>query len=545
MATLSQTSSGLDVSGGTSGTLSLTSVASGSLMIVVVCDADANAVTFAVTDDIGNDWRRAVGKSGTGNGRSEIWYCLNAIAGSPTITVTASSSTIFIARAQEWTASGGTWTLDTTNGVSSIQELSVTNHVTSGSVALIDSSGAAVVICCAGRDGTTTLGTRTAGTGYTSFNVVGPTDFDRAHWQYQDFSSAIANEQGAYTTSVSRSTVGCIAAFEYSGTGSGTGCWWPCCSSSSPGICTVRKLNSSGVEQWNFLGHLTRTGSQAGSQSLAVDSTNSRILISSGYGVATGQSALESVPFAGGSPSWVHVSDEAVNPVEPLTALISASRIYFGGKGFNLSGVSQFTGLPFTIRAATDVPATDVAWAAKGNGYAEVFNASTGAIINSETFPDGLQGDVGDGYKNDCDSSGNFLSFDSASQTIWAIDVAVYDHAYEYALTTSILRAHCVRLDSSDNIYVSGDDISTNRYLYKTNSAGSLQWSKSYSSISSGLMSTAVDSSGNVYVTVGTTLYKYNSSGTLQWSYDHGAALYDVRVDASDNVYIAGDQATA
>ena len=65
MATLSQTSSGLDVSGGTSGTLSLTSVASGSLMIVVVCDADANAVTFAVTDDIGNDWRRAVGKSGT------------------------------------------------------------------------------------------------------------------------------------------------------------------------------------------------------------------------------------------------------------------------------------------------------------------------------------------------------------------------------------------------------------------------------------------------------------------------------------------------
>ena len=58
-------------------------------------------------------------------------------------------------------------------------------------------------------------------------------------------------------------------------------------------------------------------------------------------------------------------------------------------------------------------------------------------------------------------------------------------------------------------------------------------------------MSTAVDSSGNVYVTVGTTLYKYNSSGTLQWSYDHGAALYDVRVDASDNVYIAGDQATA
>lgn len=538
MATLEQTSSGLDVNGGTSGTLSLTSVTSGNLMIVVVADADANTVTFQVTDDLGNDWRRAVGQSGSSDGRSEIWYCLNALPGSPTITVTADFSTIFIARAQEW--SGGTWTLDVSSSIN--ETLATSSHVCSANSAEIDTSAAAVVICAAGRDGTSVLGTRTAGSGYTAFNgPTGTTNYDRAHWQYQDFGAATNNEQGAYTADVSRTTVGCIAAFVYSG-GGGGGCWWPCCTGSGgPGICTIRKLDSSGALQWTFLGHLSRSGSGNGSGVISIDSVNSAIVVPSGHGSGTDTACIESIPFAGGAPNWVSFSSYTTSQNKDACVESSDDRVFWSGStgvGFDLDGNYLFD----TGTGETTVAVPGVLWSYNpGGGFVRQINTSDGTVLILSTA-----GAAGDSYIADVDSSGNLWGVSITFAEFQVVDVTDGSQLATHSITTDIADQPFIALDSSDNIYLANYDSAnpTDALIEKWNSGISKQWSTSFTANSgSGRYPIAVDSSGNVYVGNGTEVRKYNSSGVFQWAYDHGAELWDVAVDPSDNVYIAGDQA--
>jgi hypothetical protein len=104
-------------------------------------------------------------------------------------------------------------------------------------------------------------------------------------------------------------------------------------------------------------------------------------------------------------------------------------------------------------------------------------------------------------------------------------------------------------LDSSNNIYLTGND-GTNTYFMKLNSAGnSITWQRKINFYWQP-SSIAVDSSGNVFGVSSQAGYKgwlgkWNSSGTLQWqrqfSPASGAhALTDVKVDSSGNVYVTG-----
>lgn len=122
-----------------------------------------------------------------------------------------------------------------------------------------------------------------------------------------------------------------------------------------------------------------------------------------------------------------------------------------------------------------------------------------------------------------------------------------------------------VTVDGSGNVYVAGQYYSGNSDLHsmitvKMNAAGAIQWIRGafygYDYEESSAYDLALDSSGNAYVTGflykphdgpdtdGYLTVKYSPSGATLWTreYDSGGidAAYDVAVDGSGNVHVAG-----
>jgi len=121
--------------------------------------------------------------------------------------------------------------------------------------------------------------------------------------------------------------------------------------------------------------------------------------------------------------------------------------------------------------------------------------------------------------------------------------------------------ADTIVIDSSDNIYISGAIINyethySNIYLLKYDSSGILQWNRTWSGEDKKerVYDMAIDSSDNIYI-AGTTqgpgtkgidlcLLKYDNSGTLLWNVTIGGdstdLCYGVLIDPSDNAYLIG-----
>ncbi len=118
-----------------------------------------------------------------------------------------------------------------------------------------------------------------------------------------------------------------------------------------------------------------------------------------------------------------------------------------------------------------------------------------------------------------------------------------------------------VAVDSSDNIYVTGDSPSlsgggTDVFILKYTSSGILEWNSTWGNMTSSNdygYGVATDSSDDVYI-VGTTirdyiakdiiLLKYDTSGVFKWSRTLGDIIHDegvsIVVDSLDNIYFTG-----
>lgn len=118
---------------------------------------------------------------------------------------------------------------------------------------------------------------------------------------------------------------------------------------------------------------------------------------------------------------------------------------------------------------------------------------------------------------------------------------------------SNLTYANSVSFDSSGNVYSCGywEDSGTSKrygFVVKYSSTGVLQWQRALSSTGDIILySSAVDSSGNVYIG-GTAngngcVLKYNSSGALQWqrSISPGINAISLTTDSKNNIYVSID----
>jgi len=125
--------------------------------------------------------------------------------------------------------------------------------------------------------------------------------------------------------------------------------------------------------------------------------------------------------------------------------------------------------------------------------------------------------------------------------------------------TSSFDFAEGIATDFSGNVYVTGHtygsfDGNTNAglsdfFVVKYDSSGTQQWTQQLGTFDGTFArGIASDSSGNVYVTGGTShglfVVKYDSSGTQQWTQQPGTSTLDyangISTDSSGNVYVTG-----
>ncbi|MFX1479926.1 MAG: SBBP repeat-containing protein [Promethearchaeota archaeon] len=117
-----------------------------------------------------------------------------------------------------------------------------------------------------------------------------------------------------------------------------------------------------------------------------------------------------------------------------------------------------------------------------------------------------------------------------------------------------------VAVDSSDNIYHTGRTRNfgmgnSDLALVKYDSSGVQQWNRTWGGPDNDVgVDVAMDSSDNIYVSGVTrsfgagnsdlVLVKFDGNGVLQWNHTWGGTMndegYDVAVDSSDNIYLAG-----
>lgn len=192
--------------------VTLTAVAAGNLLVLLIdCNNTADR-TFTVADDQGNTWSRAVRIRGATNTRiCEIWLANNVAAGTTIITVTPSASATLRIFAEEVADIDDTVPLDQTG--TNEEAAGVTAHYSAASGSI---DTAADVICYSVGIHNASAGTLTQGTGWTQ--LYGTTPY---HAQYRVSAGALTDERGAWTSGTARQSVGAIASFKGAAAGGG------------------------------------------------------------------------------------------------------------------------------------------------------------------------------------------------------------------------------------------------------------------------------------------------------------------------------------
>jgi hypothetical protein len=286
-------------------------------------------------------------------------------------------------------------------------------------------------------------------------------------------------------------------------------------------------------------------------------------------------------------PSFVRLAGLLlVSLLIPAALVAQPSRSWavpYNEGGFEVAGCAgcfdNFLGFEAYVRgrqalaadAAGNVYVTGVTTAGATEDVLTVKYNSQGVVQWAVTY-DG--GDADQGFAVAVDSAGNvYVAGRSWTETQYGLHgyllVVKYNASGVQQWATwdvqGVLSAgFAVAVDGSGNVYVAGEYYSGNSDLHtmitvKLNAAGAIQWSNGafygYDYEESSAYDLALDGSGNVHVTG--FLYKssepdlhdyltvkYSPSGATLWTqaYDSGAGdqAYDVAVDGSGNVHVAG-----
>jgi hypothetical protein len=207
MQSLVQTSAEVVVTSGSSGSVTLNGVTAGNLL-ALVADNETDGIAFAApTDNNGNTWAITVQAGNTACGVSCIAQAQNVNAGNTTVTLAPSSgSKTYRFKVLEISGSVIAGSPDVTSSI--IEGANTTSHVSSADASHINPSGPCFVLCVGSTSNTP--GTKTPGNGYTA--IANTLAF--GHWQFQIFTSAPTNEQGAWSSTSSVKNAGVIAAFK-------------------------------------------------------------------------------------------------------------------------------------------------------------------------------------------------------------------------------------------------------------------------------------------------------------------------------------------
>ena len=206
-----QSKQGELVSGTTGLALAFTSnVTAGNLLICRYSELNANARTPSVSDNVGGTWA-SLTITGANSRRTQTFYCLSAVGGATTVTITTGGlSDGFDMSIEEYSGGAGTWTLnnsDTSTGTTT------TNHVC-GATGFTTDANPSVLI------GTDSLnaspGTVTPGSGYTQIAATTAASV----WLYQITTGSITT-QAPFTTSISRPECGQLSEFKFVASGGG------------------------------------------------------------------------------------------------------------------------------------------------------------------------------------------------------------------------------------------------------------------------------------------------------------------------------------
>jgi hypothetical protein len=307
---------------------------------------------------------------------------------------------------------------------------------------------------------------------------------------------------------------------------------------SSPNVCSTIKYGSAGQQLWVAR---YNAANGASGQAIAVDSSGN--IYVAAYG-STQPNTLFCATIkynSAGEQQWVAEYHGGANVDQPAAiAVDKAGNAYVTGSGFDCH-TSDYLTLKYNSAGQEQ-------WVSRYHGpgtgghaaSAIAVDDSGNVYVTGESF-----GSTNTDYAT--------IKYNSNGQQQWA---ARYDQGYD--------AAHALAIDGAGNVYVTGQVSDLNAYpdygTIKYNASGQQQWVARYNGPpgqgADVATAIALDSSGNVYVTgqssrtnfvfgnFGYATIKYNSAGQEQWvvrydadADDHAAAI---AVDDLSNIYVTG-----
>lgn len=287
----------------------------------------------------------------------------------------------------------------------------------------------------------------------------------------------------------------------------------------------VAKLDSSGTVLWQ------RKYSKNSDSVVATD----LVLDSSGNVYVCGYTNVSS-----GRPSGYVIKYNNSGVLQWHTNLYSGDRTYAAGVAVDSSGNVYVTGQAYDVSRADDI-----AFVSKLN--------STGALQWSYKYTDLY---TTNSLGISADSSGNvYIVGYQVSRGAFLLKLDTGGNiSWQKRLSSGFYNLSCVRVDSSNNVYVAGN-ISSALYLLKFDSSGTNLWQRQVVSYPPNDCALAIDSSGNIYVSGSVTdkvslICKYNSSGNILWkksvwgSLSDYTAITSLATNSSGKLLVAGWEST-